>query len=1230
MALAWLAGSEAGLRFIARQAASLSGGKLEIRGVEGALYGPLRIETLRWSNEEKRIDANGLQLDWSPRALWRRHLQISQLRLAELRITELKPSAEPPKLPETLRPPFSLNIPLARLDRLIVKTGAGEQTFSDIRLRLNKPEHSYRLDLLNLATPWGKAQARASLDDAPPYALSGQAHFSHASGNATANIGGTLARIGLKADAALAGGRADADLLLTLFAARPLAEARISARGIDPAIWDKTLPRADLSLTASLRSQGKDAYAGDIGAHNGQPGTWDQKRLPLRQASARFSGTADGMALADLRLDLGKGGTFSGGGRADPGQIELNLNTRDFDPRGLHGKLRSLRLAGAIHLKADGEQQSLNADLAYQRYRLSLDATRQQRVLRINQAVLASSGGRLSLFGTLELDAAHAFDLAGALERFDPAAFGDYPKARINAAFNARGLLQPAPEAALVFAIADSQFRRQPLSGQGHLRLAARRLWNSDAELRLAGNRLRIEGAFGAPGDRLAVQLQAEQLGIIDPSFSGRVAASGKLSGSLAAPAGEFDFQAADLAWGQDYRLASLRADARLKQGLNGALALNARLANLKTPQLQLDQASVLAQGRRGQHSISLGAASPDFNLTSELAGAWHEAGGKASWTGKILRLANQGRYPLALQAPAALELTADGARLAEARIAAFGTLFHSREFRYQAGRFSSRVEFHGLPIKQLKRLPAWPEAIGGDLVLGGAWQIDAGDKVDGHLTLEREQGDLTLTAAQSKPATLGLQRLSLLAEADNNRLRASLTADGKILGHLRASGESRLTRRGKAWGIAADTPFQASADLALQSLAWAEPYLDKTGATVFDGALTARLQGNGTLAEPRLSGGINGERLRLALPEQGLDLKDGAFQAELSQDTLLLKSLSLRGGDGHLSGQGKLGLRGGQPDMQLALKADRLQLISRPDRLLILSGDGSIAMQARKLQLRGKLQADRGLVELAKGDAPSLSEDVVVLGREPAQDSANKGLPYAVELDLDLDLGNRFLLKGRGLDAQLAGSIKLSGRQGLPLRANGGIRVSKGAYAAYGQRLEIERGLLNFQGPLDNPGLNIIAMRKNQPVEAGVAITGSAQAPVVKLVSNPNVTDSEKLSWLVLGHGISDAGGKEFDALQLAAGALLGAGQSVTLQQRIAHAAGLEEVSLKGAGTLESTILTLGKRLSSRAYLSYEQGLTGSEALVKINYTLTQRLSLRTQAGTTPAVDLFYTFSFD
>jgi translocation and assembly module TamB len=313
---------------------------------------------------------------------------------------------------------------------------------------------------------------------------------------------------------------------------------------------------------------------------------------------------------------------------------------------------------------------------------------------------------------------------------------------------------------------------------------------------------------------------------------------------------------------------------------------------------------------------------------------------------------------------------------------------------------------------------------------------------------------------------------------------------------------------------------------------------------------------------------------------------------------------------------------------LQLALQADKLEVLSRPDRLLILSGTGNASWVDKHIQVHSSLKADRGLIELPNGDAPTVSDDVVVLGQK--QVVARKKPPYAIRFDLDMDLGERFYLKGHGLDAQLGGAVKLTSVEGGLPRSSGSIRIVKGAYAAYGQKLDIERGILNFQGPVDNPGLNIVAMRRNQDVDAGVAVSGSAQAPVVRLVSSPTVPDSEKLSWLVLGHGIESSSGQEFSALQAAAGALLAAGESVTLQQRVAHAAGLEEVSLRGAGTLEGTVLTLGKRLSSRAYLSYDQSLSGAETVAKINYTLTQRLSVRAQAGTVPAVDLFYTFSFD
>lgn len=1232
----WLAGSEAALRFLAGRAEALSGGRLAIHGVAGSLYGPLRIDAMAVRGEETRVELRGLALDWSPRALGRRSLLISEFTLAELHIVELKPAGEASTPPDTLRLPLAVSLPRGRVERLVLKTGQGEWTLGAMRFALHKPDRLYRLDLHGLDTPWGTVRGRASLDESPPFALEGAAEFRHASGLATATATGRLEDIRLVAEAALAGGQGQADLRLAPFARRLLAEARISAAGLDPSRWEPTWPAAALDVSARLHSEGAETFAGQVSLVNRRPGPWDRGRLPLRQLDAAVRGDTGAADLTGLALDLGRAGRFSGQGRLDGQGAALDLKTRDFDPRGLHSKLRSLRLAGDVKLRGGEQRQQVLADLAHRRYRLRLEVEQHARTLHIKEAVLTSGAGSLTLHGNLGLNGSQSFDLTGALSGFDPAAFGDYPAARINASFDAHGRLAPAPEAQLSFAVADSHFRRQPLAGQGHLRLAEGRLWDSDASVRLGDNQLTLAGAFGRPGDRLKWRLQARQPAILHGDLSGRLEADGEVTGSLAVPAGWANVEAADLGWGRDYRLARLTAEARLEQGLSGELILDADLAGLRLPGAGLDVASLRAHGRRDRHTLTLAAGNADLDLAAELTGTLTEQAGRPAWSGQLRRFANRGRFPVGLLAPAGLELGGWGLRLENARVTALDGVFDVAEASYQAGAFASRGTFKDLAAAGLGRWPGWPQEVGGDLVLDGSWRIDAGERVDGRLLLARRQGDLVLSVPGQPATALGLKALQISAEAAGNRLQATLEADGAVLGQLRIRGETRLSRRDGAWGLAGDAPLQASAELALRSLAWAAPIVDPSGATLLDGSLTARVQADGSLAAPRLGGSLAGEGLRLALPEQGLDLRDGDFQAELrqeqGQDILELTRLRLRGGEGSLSGQGRLALRNGQPEMapelRLALKAERLTVASRPDRLLILSGDGNLGLSGRQLRLDARLKADRGVVELAGDDAPVLSDDVVVLGREQATPA--KGLPYAVSLDLDLNLGDRFFLKGWGLDAQLGGAVRIAGRQGAPLRANGSIRVVKGAYSAYGQKLDLERGILNFQGPPDNPGLNIVALRRNQAVEAGVAITGTARAPVVKLVSNPSVPDGEKLSWLVLGRGLADAGGGEFDALQLAAGALLGAGESVTLQQRIAHAAGLEEVSLKGAGSLETAVLTLGKRLSSRAYLSYEQGLAGTAALVKINYTLTERLSLRAQAGTTPALDLFYTFGFD
>jgi translocation and assembly module TamB len=662
-------------------------------------------------------------------------------------------------------------------------------------------------------------------------------------------------------------------------------------------------------------------------------------------------------------------------------------------------------------------------------------------------------------------------------------------------------------------------------------------------------------------------------------------------------------------------------------KGLDGILHINSSLRGLVSPQVRLDQASLNGQGTRAQHNLVLSAKNSTFNLEGRAAGRWKDGVG---WAGQILQLSNRGLHAFALTAPVTLEIARQRVVLGSARVDLAGADLALHDLTYNAGQMTSSGEFKRLPLAYLKRLAADTEQIDTDLTLTGNWQIAVGDQVNGHLSLKREGGDISY--GNDPKIALGLDRLTLDVDAKNNLVQLNVEASGAQLGTLKASAQSQLSLRDGRWGIAGEAPVQGSADLAIKSLAWLQPIIDS--AVVFDGSLKAQLRVDGRFAQPGMSGFVTGAGFTVALPEQGLNFKDGHFQATFREQSLQLNELTLKGGDGELTGKGQLTLENASPVLKLALEAKRLEVLSRPDRLLVLSGKSEISATGKDVRVSAQLKADRGSFELPRIDTPTLSDDVVVLGRTTA--GAGKRLPYNVGFDLDMDLGDHFTIKGKGLDAQLGGSLRLTGENGALPSSRGTIRVIKGTYTAYGQRLDIDRGYLNFQGPLDNPGLNILAKRKrqtgeaDQAVEAGVTVSGTTQTPRVSLVSTPTVPDGEKLSWLLLGHGLEDSSAQEFSVLQAAAGALLDTGDSVTLQQKVARAAGLDEVNLKGGSGLESTVLALGKRLSSRAYVTFEQGVTGASSLVKINYTLTKRVSVRVQAGTSPAVDLFYTFSFD
>ena len=123
---------------------------------------------------------------------------------------------------------------------------------------------------------------------------------------------------------------------------------------------------------------------------------------------------------------------------------------------------------------------------------------------------------------------------------------------------------------------------------------------------------------------------------------------------------------------------------------------------------------------------------------------------------------------------------------------------------------------------------------------------------------------------------------------------------------------------------------------------------------------------------------------------------------------------------------------------------------------------------------------------------------------------------------------------------------------------------------------------------------------------------------------------DSEILSWLVLGQDLTTASPNNLALLQTAAGALLASGQGAPVTSRVASALGLSQLSFAGQGGLQNSIVTLGKRITSKLSIGVAQGLGTTGSLFNVRYDFTHRLSLRLQSGADSAVDVFYTFRFD
>ncbi|MGA9165703.1 MAG: translocation/assembly module TamB domain-containing protein, partial [Thiobacillus sp.] len=579
--------------------------------------------------------------------------------------------------------------------------------------------------------------------------------------------------------------------------------------------------------------------------------------------------------------------------------------------------------------------------------------------------------------------------------------------------------------------------------------------------------------------------------------------------------------------------------------------------------------------------------------------------------------------WPLRLLAPASLSLGPDAQRVDGAEFSFAGGHVTLGMLAHQAGRLATRGSVNQLPLAPLLAMLDQPPPIRTDLLLGGEWDIRLDDALEGHVALRRQSGELSLTDPAMK---LGLTTLSLDLQAASNQIAARLDIDTTETGRLHAQGRTQLTREGGKLVLLRSAPLAWSVQARLPDLRALRTLLPP--GTKADAQLAFDLSGSGTLAAPILNGTLAANGIRFSLPEEGIAIRDGTIKLKLDDNAISVSEGTLEGQTGRVLLAGSASWR--NPAGGLTLNFEKFAAFTRSDRRVWLSGTTRLGYAEGRVNLDGELRADKARLEMPEASRPRLSDDVVVAGQPPRAGATARHTP--LDLNLTFDLGEDFLFKGAGLDARLGGKIRVFTHNDA-LRGEGSIQVKTGRYSAYGQKLDIERGVLTFGGPLNNPGLDILAVRKTGDVTAGVKVSGSVERPLAKLYSDPAMPDTETLSWLVFGHGLDKGDSAKFGMLQVMAGALLSQTESASLQGKLAEALAIDSFEVRGGDNAEdisTTVVSVGKRINSRLTMSYEQSLDGLEQVVKAIYQFSPKIRVQAETGTSTGLDVFYTLEYD
>jgi translocation and assembly module TamB len=349
-----------------------------------------------------------------------------------------------------------------------------------------------------------------------------------------------------------------------------------------------------------------------------------------------------------------------------------------------------------------------------------------------------------------------------------------------------------------------------------------------------------------------------------------------------------------------------------------------------------------------------------------------------------------------------------------------------------------------------------------------------------------------------------------------------------------------------------------------------------------------------------------------LAFPEMGMRLSDGTARVVLQGDALQLQQLTFQTGrNGTLTANGSLRLDEQQGiAVDLAVASRRALLVNRADLVATVSSDLKVTgSTVGGIDIAGPVTIDRA--EISVGGAQSAAfptVDVREINKPgaapppPPSPTARPAPPPSatpIRLALDVQAPQAVFVRGRGLDAEMSGSLKVTGAPTAPV-VLGGLTVRRGDFTLAGRRLVFSRGIvsLNNVDRID-PALDFIATSSVNSTTINVVITGTAAAPAIAITSVPALPQDEALALLLFGKPAS--GLSAFELIQVAQSLAELTGREApgtSMLGRLRQSLGLDQLRV-GSGSSGSSPVSIeaGRYVAPGVYVGAKQGASGNSS---------------------------------